>query len=895
MESNKRPHVGAGATKKRKEPSTAASNDFARNARSDAFASKRAKIWDARSIATQRSDAVLKDGQLDLQAFLGAREFEIKAFEDSMRKTKGAASTRAFQKVPRAMRRRTASHNIKRIPKRLRARAKFEQMADNTPTVESRKRRPRTTRARIRAETAKKLLILAERKRRKQLKKAAEQKAAGKEVSEVQAKATVQARPPRPKIRRNQLNDPPKAKSKFKKRQVQKTWLPTHLWLAKRARMTEPSQPLWRFAIPLTPSEKSYRPTHRAANRAGAVAWDTSYMSTVGVYGSTEGIERVLKALGLVEAGAWGNKGRKWRAGTRKWTGQLSKERGGNAHIIGPATVLWNPESPAESPQSAQQPQRQVFIRTHPSCFLELFEELLKLVKMQSPRLYIEDLRFQIGSLELIGPGSTEALLGVLHPYTKTPETGSKEPHASLFKKILGITNSAALPGDAALAFSIMDPRLRYPPRRVKADAIAAGDALLETLTLWPAEDGLQAYGLFGRTERFAASRLPSQKSLDRRKGAKTPGKELDVTASDPAIPIILMASRPSAGGQAQGTWTLLAPWACILPIWYSLVHYPLSSGGNPRLGGLNELRQLSFEYGSPWFPADFPGTLAGNAWEVQERETRRKAWGRRPKGKRVQWKSVPLGAGRKGELGDGLSCDYEFLFGISQDRSEKGEKGDLGTELSLPADEDEMDIDTASQAAPSTQQNRSDCLDTINHMTKSSFYALLAPGTLGKPPAHALITVALSFVGRGVANACARIYRLPTNTISVLPPTQTEVPASAPPPTELQPSSLPSDLREQWLQMLPRKTHGRGRKAGPPTAETDGRVSPVCPDEGDLIGFVTTGAYNLTDGRSSAIGCLSAEKALDTLRDNGSKEGHLCIVRNAGETMGWLARWHLA
>ena len=88
---------------------------------------KRVKISTARSILSQPPDQALNlNGDLDVSAFVKAREFEIKALEDSMTTSKKALSTRAFQSVPRSMRRRTASHNVKKMPKRLRARAAKE-------------------------------------------------------------------------------------------------------------------------------------------------------------------------------------------------------------------------------------------------------------------------------------------------------------------------------------------------------------------------------------------------------------------------------------------------------------------------------------------------------------------------------------------------------------------------------------------------------------------------------------------------------------------------------------------------------------------------------------------------------------------------------------------------
>ena len=90
-------------------------------------AAKRVKTSSARTILTQISEKGLSgNGDLDVSAFVKAREFEIKAMEASLAASKQSLSTRAFQQVPKDLRRRTASHNVKRVPKRLRARAARE-------------------------------------------------------------------------------------------------------------------------------------------------------------------------------------------------------------------------------------------------------------------------------------------------------------------------------------------------------------------------------------------------------------------------------------------------------------------------------------------------------------------------------------------------------------------------------------------------------------------------------------------------------------------------------------------------------------------------------------------------------------------------------------------------
>lgn len=77
-------------------------------------------------------------------------------------------------------------------------------------------------------------------------------------------------------------------------------------------------------------------------------------------------------------------------------------------------------------------------------------------------------------------------------------------------------------------------------------------------------------------------------------------------------------------------------------------------------------------------------------------------------------------------------------------------------------------------------------------------------------------------------------------------------------------------------------------------------RDYPDVPDEEDLIGFVTTGNFNLGEGRATGVGSLLLEKVMhrpDDAKGTGKgveREHRICIVRNAGERIGRLARWDI-
>lgn len=96
-----------------------------------------AKQRDARAVATQTAFKAFKHGELDVDKFVRSREYEIQSLERGLINSKKALTKRAFQQVPRGLRRRTASHNVQRVPKRLRARARKEASLLHEPMAAS--------------------------------------------------------------------------------------------------------------------------------------------------------------------------------------------------------------------------------------------------------------------------------------------------------------------------------------------------------------------------------------------------------------------------------------------------------------------------------------------------------------------------------------------------------------------------------------------------------------------------------------------------------------------------------------------------------------------------------------------------------------------------------------
>ena len=763
--------------------------------------------------------------------------------------------------------------------------ASAQMKEDNTPTVTARRRKP-TPHMRLRLENAKKLEALNARI------KAKREKAKQQKLDDTAKPSSTDPR--QPKVKKNKLADPEKPAGKFRKRQIHKMWLPTHVYHAKRAHMPDSKEPLWRFAIPLTPTAKVYRPTHRAASFRGCVAWDTSYMSTISIEGAEASILGLLADVGVDEHMLVGKKGARWRHGMRSWQGWVC-ERDNEKRWISEIAIVWcaavtePDESNSAGRNQLKKMKRQAFLRVHPSAFLQLWNELIKDAKIQHPSPSIEDLRFQIGSVEITGPGSTEALAGVLRPKTSTDVSIVDQLQESTWDRLSALSNPSALPPKALLHFNIHDPRLFHPPRTVSLPQNSE-DALLDVLATWAPDTSPTPSSLFSLASRHAASRLPSQKAINRRKSTALPGHYPDPLPTDPAIPVLLLTSRSPSLNQ-QGTWTILLPWKCVLPVWHSLMHYPLRTGGNPRFGGLDELRQTHFERDQPWFPGDFPGTKAGYEWELQERAKRRTAWEKRPKSKRVSWETVDLGDGKKGEVGMGWACDWERLFLGPAPSSDPSSEANGSGEPTEP--------ENAPPEAPKKEISFSDL--QIQHLPLSTLSSL---PTSSIPP-RAVSAIHLTLLHRGTPTTCARIYRLPSTNLplrrkwlSLLSTIQSSKPNSQTSKAKNHPISNLSALPEDTPPWKKRQLLARILLSGPTTPQE--KEYPACPEERDLIGFVTAGNFDLGAGRGAAVGNIVVRKVIGgeggvvgagRVQEMKGEE-KICIVRDAGMSVGRLARW---
>lgn len=540
---------------------------------------KRQKIRSARSIASESASNSVKTGNVPIQEFLASRKFEIKALSDSIQKSREAGVQRAFQSLPRYLRRRAASHNVKRVPRRLRARAQSELTEDDKKTQQ--KRIP-FKRKRGRRGTMQRLARLQEKLTTK----------------------TKEGVPEPPLIPQTEL-PAVKAmeKGRFVDRQRNKTWLPSHLWTCKRAKMLTK----WNYAIPISPNEKTYRSTHRASTSKGAIIFDTSYNGTILLKGSAESVSLILGNI----------TGSKQACGLRAQKGQ----RAISCHVLAaelvicPATVLWCSASTTATASA--------MLRIHPAAYVEVWKLVLehrKKLKL-SDKVKVIDMRFQLGSIDIIGPQAINASLSVL----KVSETNDC---SKAFKSLHGMSPNE-IPRDIVMPLLVGDPRKVFPPRMITEKPKSQN----EYLTTWP--DHKIESALFSR-EKVHASNTSKPKATC-----------LGITSDCPSVPVIVIHTTLGL--------SLLAPWSYITDFWYSLNHLPLV-----RFGGLLELSQIHYEHSIPSFPKDYPGTSTWDLNASEERTELEKHYLRRPPAKRI---SFPKSVNGKPELGDPFLCDFKYLL----------------------------------------------------------------------------------------------------------------------------------------------------------------------------------------------------------------------------------------
>lgn len=636
------------------------------------------------SAAPSSSSSSALPPQLDVEQSLSTRKFEILSLLKAMKNARNASSTRAWQLLPRHARRRAASHNILRLPTRLRNKGLAELRASTT-TPKSR--------------------------------------------SDV----------------RKRLATHPKSKSLARKEELVeragrngKRWLESHLWFAKRFRMSreEFDGQRWGFIMPEEPSMKGKRTDWRAMHSGCALfdsSWDQWLRFSVKLpkqdsntqQASAQALlHQVLHSAGIslpdgFQSGSVyhtalhsGNPGPSNRV---QCPVSVYAVASGSAASQAPQHATPSPTSesrppsnhsrhlrktlallPPPPPLSELHPDYEVLLRVHPAAVKEVTTSLKKalakaktakgvhfvLNRLQGPdastlvgldrkgkdkntkpnadeahhlstqaqrtiesrllALKRQSLRSKAYNVfELYGPLTGSVLGGVLRPASSTDASTSRA-----WKQLTTSRTQLAESWDQAIVLNLRvhDPRLGYPYRNTK---------IIKRRDRDKQEDDKKSSAAIAtpshtQHDLFRDGMNPpkyTKGDLDRRRAkALVPGSKLEPDSQDDVIPIVLVQrSAPPTRSASDAFSHCLAGYTFILPQHWSrpFLHSLLSTSVRPL--SLSGHRILHLEAGLPSYPHDWIGSPGWHDVTEHDFAKRQMEWLKRPPAKRVNFEKLDV------------------------------------------------------------------------------------------------------------------------------------------------------------------------------------------------------------------------------------------------------------
>ncbi|GAA6015972.1 hypothetical protein JCM10207_006824 [Rhodosporidiobolus poonsookiae] len=773
---------------------------------------------------------------IEVEKFAQARSFEISAMQRSMRAAKEAGTQRAFQSLPRHLRRRAASHNIRRLPERLRKRA----------------------------------------------------------LAEVPKDAAKPKRVSRKMLGKHRLRKRPGLKAEmFLKRQQKKIWLESHVWHAKRMHMTE----IWGHRLAQTPTAKSFRSSYRAT-RHGCLVHDASYYQYLRLSGPFSGLAALLQAV--CDPAVPGPAGKRYAAGAREWEGDLYEAGAGEdgerwpRGLIGPAAIVWMPASSSSSSSSSpdaassSDPPRTLLLRLHPALASSALTSLrLACASLSAPspsQISLTPLTRAYNTFELTGSRATEVLRKVLRPVK-----GTDGATKGAWRK-LGETGPEGVPRGLVMGMEVYDPRLSFPPSLPTSSSSASSE---DSTPLVPSPQVAAVPG-FWDDQRLEGLKTPRYRKceLDRRRGENLiPGTPLTPLAQDDRVPILLtqrVLSSPSLSSSSpspstssiapppQHGYTLHVPSGWSNPFLSSLVF------STPRIGGLLQRSQSHAEAGASRFPEDYVTAPAYAEHEQRRESEERGYWERRPPAKRCSWGKVGTPQGWAWRMALGEVVEGAWARAGAQKVSEEDEERaqpwlvppQVASEVlrrvggvGRGGDPAPPNVVGGAAAAPDfALLGPKERLGALSAHLFASFFSLSAstapaPSSSTDLLRSALVRVRLTPLARGVPADLGLVYE----------------------------TTDEAEAMRVWGKVGPEGYFGRKEGEGPrATGEFEG-AEDLCPrpSVAQTIGRITTGAFALSSGHGSGVAVVSLYRLM-RMQERGLKPSRsLVLFRNRdSETM---------
>ncbi|KAI9140232.1 ribonucleases P/MRP protein subunit POP1-domain-containing protein [Paraphysoderma sedebokerense] len=521
---------------------------------------------------------------ISIEKFVEARSYEIHAMQKALHTAKELAKSRAFQMLPRHMRRRTASHNPKRVPQRLRDRAVKELEKD---PINPKKKPPRN---------------------------------------------------------RYKWKTDKNRKQEYLKRQTKVKWLETHIWHAKRFKMIESSG----CKIALHSNQKSARSFYRASSHLSTIhdaSYETlielsgSQNNIVAAMKAvtdplTPGIGSKRYIDGKRTAMLMTYQNGEYPEGMIAPVTCLWKQRAISTDTVeeNDARQLWIWIHPSAAAMLLFELEQTITTLELGHLTVKPIENMLKF-ELGGPRCHA-----LLRSVLKICDDNEQS--NSLKP--KNPDTS-----VDVWKKLELLRAPTALPCGMAIALTVYDPRLSFPdkmpPRRTQSSA--EDEILLMSFLSQELPSNLAISQVWDEQVRsqIKLARLSEKELNDRRSKNLVPGTKLAPTPRDSKIPILLLQRSPAAIGFdiPSGNKDVVSGWDIILPAGWGMDFWKSFVYAGARAGGVEERHNMYFESGIPCYPFDYPTTPGNTVYTEIVASDAESKWNRTPPAKRINYSKL--------------------------------------------------------------------------------------------------------------------------------------------------------------------------------------------------------------------------------------------------------------
>ncbi|KAM6412890.1 ribonucleases P/MRP protein subunit POP1 [Pluvialis apricaria] len=592
---------------------------------------------------------------ITVSAFAQARAAEINAMLKAV--AQKSSNCLVFQTLPRHMRRRAMSHNIKRLPRRL------QEIA------------------------------------RKEAEKAVHQK---KEQSKTKCR----------KARRRHIN----LVAEFNRRQRKNIWLETHIWHAKRFHMVKK----WGYCLGDSPTEKCHRACYRAMTNH-CLLQDLSYYCCLELTGKENELLKQLARICSIDTGLTFEEACCLSGKFEGWLNLYRADRypedmlGPVTFIWKPKDGsenrrLWIWVHPALK-QDILRELKAIFQCSEPEeiCIPEpvtasIQEEkqmdvVLSLGKKrkkedkegegatpvkkiigdgtrdpfqsyswisQTTGVVISDRTMEILRYRLIGPLSHSVLTETLKAASLQTEMADSETklnnwwvesckdsekvslhqrQSAIFELLEGISSPSEMPPGTILGLTVGDPRVNLPKKKTKAmpdfekyqDNDKVRQLYLEGVPVDCAHSFIWDQDI---CKNVTENKISEQDLNHMRAQLLVPGSHLDLGPCESKIPILLVQQPGKMAGEDRPGWG--SGWDIYLPKGWGMAFWIPFIYRGVRVGGLQEALKHSEYQRTPHTPNDFPDCQAGMQFAKELETSLLEKFKRRPPAKRPNY--VKLG-----------------------------------------------------------------------------------------------------------------------------------------------------------------------------------------------------------------------------------------------------------